>query len=262
LVFERLFGGGDATETAEARAQRNRFNKSILDLVSEDAAALKKTLGAHDRLKLDEYFTSVREIEQRLKWTEKMAADGGATKALLPGGIPTAIPKEYTDHVRLMADMMILAFQTDMTRICTFMLANEGSNRAYRSIGITDGHHEISHHGRNTAKVEKYRKINRHHAEQLAYVLERMKNIKEGDASLLDNTMLVYGGGIADGDWHNHDNLPIILAGKGAGTIKTGRHIKYKNGTPLNNLHLSMLDRMGVPAETLGDSTGKLQQLF
>jgi Protein of unknown function (DUF1552) len=262
LVFERLFGGGDANETAETRATRLKTNKSILDFVQGDMMALKKNLGGHDRLKLDEYFTSVREIENRIAWSEKMAKEGGAQKVLLPGGLPTSIPSAYHDHVRLMSDIMILALQTDMTRIVTFMLANEGSNRAYNAIGIKDGHHENSHHGKSEEKQENYRKINRHHVEQLAYVLTKMKSIKEGDSTLLDNTMLVYGGGISDGDWHNHNNLPIILAGKGRGTIKTGRHIKYADQTPMNNLHLSMLDRMGVPGETLGDSTGKLGQLF
>uniref|UniRef100_UPI003751B0D2 DUF1552 domain-containing protein n=1 Tax=Armatimonas sp. TaxID=1872638 RepID=UPI003751B0D2 len=182
---------------------------------------------------------------------------GEALKARMSGGMP-----DYPDHVKLLGDMMVLAFQADITRISTFMFANEGSNRAYKQVGINDGHHEISHHGRNPEKLENLKKINRFHVEQLAYILGKMQSIKEGNRTLLDNTMLVYGGGISDGDRHNHDDLPLLLAGGGGGTIAGGRHIKYKNGTPMTNLLITMLDRFGVPGETLGDSTGKVQQLF
>jgi hypothetical protein len=257
LVFERFFGNGDEQETEENRQKRDRYRLSILDFVQEDAAQLKKQLGVRDQRKLDEYFTSVREIEQRIARMEK---NGG----LLLSDIqpPAGIPDGYAEHIRLMADMMVLAFQTDQTRICTFMFANEGSNRPYKQINIADGHHDLSHHGKDPQKIQKIREINRFHTTQLAYLLEKMHSIKEGDATLLQNSMIVYGGGISDGDAHNHDNLPVILIGRGGGTIKTGRHIRYKNGTPMNNLYLSLLDRVGVHAETLGDSTGRLQQLF
>ena len=161
-----------------------------------------------------------------------------------------------------MCDMMLLAFQTDMTRVATFMLANDGSNRGYANIGVPEGHHDCSHHGGDAAKQTKVQQINTFHLTQVAYLLEKMQSIKEGDATLLDNSMVVYGAGISDGDRHNHDDLPILLAGKGGGTIKSGRHVRYQNGTPLTNLFLCMLDRMGVHTETLGDSPGRLQQLI
>ncbi|MGC4048090.1 MAG: DUF1552 domain-containing protein [Armatimonas sp.] len=258
LVFERLFGSADDAENAESRELRAKYNKSILDFVMDDAASLKKKLGTHDRAKLDEYFSGIREIERRISWNENANKKGGQGITL-----PTiSTPADPGEHIRLMGDIMVVAFQADMTRICTFMLANEGSNRAYRHIGITDGHHEISHHGKDPKKLDQLQQINRFHVQQLSYIVGKMKSIKEQDGTLLDNTMLVYGGGISDPDRHNHDDLPILIAGKGGGTMKTGRHIKYKNGTPMTNLFLSMLDRVGVPAETIGDSTGRLNTLF
>jgi hypothetical protein len=257
-VFERLFGSGDPGETLESRHRRERYKQSILDFVLEDANSLKSKLGVRDQNKLDEYFTGVREIEQRLKMAEKASLEG----KLAGSDKPTGVPSDFGEHIRLLADMMVLAFQADITRICTFMIANDGSNRSYRNIDVPEGHHDCSHHGRDPIKQEKIRKINLFHMQQLAYLLEKMQSIKEPEGTLLDNSMIVYGAGISDGDRHNHDNLPILLAGKGAGTIKSGRHIVYKNGTPMTNLFLSMLDRIGVPAETLGDSTGRLQQLF
>lgn len=260
LVFERLFGGMDENESAESRAKRIATDRSVLDFVTEDANALKRQLGMEDRRKLDEYFTGVREVEQRLAFIEKANKDGASG---LPGGIavPTGIPSEYGDHIRLMGDMMVLAFQSDMTRVATFMFANEGSNRSYRTIGIAEGHHELSHHGRAVDKLEKIRKINRFHVDQVAYMVEKMKNIKEGSGTLLDNTLLVYGGGISDGDRHNHDDLPLVLIGGQGMGIKGGRHVVYKNGTPMTNLLLTMFDKVGIPADTiatLGDSTGRL----
>jgi hypothetical protein len=262
LVFERLFSNGDPTESAEQRLRRQRTNKSILDFVLEDATQLKAKLGLHDRRKLDEYFAGVREIEQRLARVQQVGsatrkAETNPAKSRSPG-----IPSDYGEHIRLMGDMMVLAFQADLTRIGTFMFANEGSNRSYRLINIGEGHHDLSHHGRDAEKQRKIREINRFHVTQLAYILEKMQSIKEGEGTLLDNSMVVYGGGISDGDAHNHNDLPVLLAGKGAGTIKTGRHVRYADNTPMNNLYLSMLDRVGVPADTLGDSTGRLQQLF
>lgn len=258
LVFERLFGSGVEGEEAESRYRRMRHRKSILDFVLEDAAALKARLGGRDRDKVEEYLQGVREIEQRLAKLEK---DNPAL--FLPGSLrPSGTPGDYGEHIRLMGDMMVLAFQSDSTRVATFMFANEGSNRSYRDIGVSEGHHDVSHHGRNPEKVQKKGKIDLFHVQQLAYILERMESVKEPGGSLLDHSMVLYGGGISDGDRHNHDDLPILLAGKGNGTVRTGRHVRYPNRTPLNNLFLSMLDRMGVPAETLGDSTGKLQGLL
>ncbi|GAB4464344.1 MAG: DUF1552 domain-containing protein [Armatimonadaceae bacterium] len=261
LVFERFFGGLDQHETAQARELRIATDKSILDFVMEDAAALKRKLGVEDQRKLEEYFVGVREVEQRIAWTEKAGKEGAQG---MPGGmaVPQGVPSDYAEHIRLMGDMMILAFQADLTRVSTFMFANEGSNRSYRNIGIAEGHHELSHHGKSHEKQEKIRQINRFHVEQVAYILNKMQSTKEGSGSLLDNTLLVYGGGISDGDRHNHDDLPLILAGGAAMGVKGGRHLQYKNGTPMTNLFLTMLDKVGVPADTvgtIGDSTGRLQ---
>jgi hypothetical protein len=258
LVFERFFTNGDPNESAENRAKREFYRKSILDFVLDDAKALKLRLGAHDQRKLDEYFACVREIEQRVINAEK----AGAAISVALAGKPSGIPQDYAEHIRLLGDMMVLAMQADLTRVCTFMFANDGSNRNYRPIGVPEGHHDLSHHGRDPVKLEKVRQINRFHTTQLAYILEKMQATQDGDGTLLDNSMVVYGAGISDGDRHNHDDLPILLAGRGAGTIRTGRHIVYPNNTPMSNLFISMLERMDVRAETLGDSTGKLGQLF
>jgi len=257
LVFERLFGNGNASETRESRTRRDLFRRSILDFVLEDAETLKGQLGRHDQRKLDEYFTAVREIEQRLVKFESNGASAALANAKAPGGIPSS----YGEHIRLMGDMMILAFQADLTRVCTFMFANDGSNRSYHEIGVEEGHHDISHHGGNPDKLEKKKKIDQFHVAQLAYMLRKMKTIREGDSTLLDNTALVYGAGISDGNRHNHDDLPVLLAGRGAG-LKGGRHITYKDYTPMNNLYISLLDRVGVRTEHLGDATGKLEGLF
>lgn len=255
LVFERLFTNGDSDEVEENREQRKRFRKSILDFVMEDAANLKTRLGVHDQRKLDEYFSGVRELEQRLAKAEK----GYQLGAGVPK--PANTPSDFGEHARLLGDMMVLAFQADLTRVCTFMLANDGSNKPYPMIQITEGHHELSHHGRNPDKIGKIRQINRYHITQLAYVLDKMKSIKEGDKTLLDNTMLVYGAGISDGDRHNHDDLPILFAGRGGGAFVSNRHVVYPNNTPMANLFLTMLDRVGVRTDHLGDSTGRLEHL-
>ncbi len=257
-VFERLFGNSDPKETAESRMRRQGLKRSILDFVLEDANKLKRQLGVKDQSKLDEYFTGVREIEDRLARVEKINADPS-----LAAKIPTGVPGEMGEHARLMADMMVLAFQADLTRICTFMLANDGSNRNYKEIGVPEGHHDMSHHGGDKHKLDQVAKINKYHMQQVAYFLEKMDSIREADGNtLLDNSMIVYGAGIGDGDRHNHDDLPILLAGGGAGTLKQGKHIKFAANTPLNNLYLSLLDRMGVHAETIGDSTGRLTTLI
>ncbi len=257
-VFERLFGDYNLHESAESRQRRDRYRLSILDTVQEDANRLKTQLGARDRGKLDEYFSGIREIEQRLRNVERAKLEARLSAATEPAGTPS----DFGEHIRLLGDMMILAFQADLTRICTFMIANDGSNRSYAAAGVPEGHHDMSHHGGDAHKLEQIRKINTFHVTQLAYILEKMQSIDEGEGTLLDNSMVVYGAGISDGDRHNHDDLPILLAGKGAGTIKSNRHIRYPDGTPMTNLFLSMLDRVGVPADHIGDSTGRLQQLF
>lgn len=258
-VFDRLFGGNDPKELAEARAKRELYNKSILDFVNEDAKGLNKTLGTADQKKLDEYLSSIREIEQRIQ-KAKAAANAPLPKPNMPA--PSGIPKEYADHIRLMGDLMILAFQTDLTRVATFPFANEGSNRPYKFIDVPEGHHDLSHHGSDAKKLEKIKKINTFHIEQLAYIVGKMKSIKEGNGStMLDNVMIVYGSGNGDGNRHNHDELPLLLLGKGGGTIETGKHvvIPKKTDTPLMNLFLAIFERMGAPAKSFGDSTGVLK---
>ncbi|MEQ1823743.1 MAG: DUF1552 domain-containing protein [Fimbriimonadaceae bacterium] len=257
LLFERLFGAG-GNETPEVRARRDQYRVSILDYVTEDATRLRGQLGLKDQQKLDEYLSGVREVERRLQVVE-----ANNIRAALDGVVkPTGIPADFDEHIRLMGDMMVLAFQADLTRICTFMFANDGSNRSYAKAGVSEGHHDMSHHGKDAYKLAQKNKIDRFHAEQLAYILNKMQGIKEFDRTLLDNSLICYGAGISDGDRHNHDNLPILMAGKAGGTLKTGRHLVYEPGTPMNNLFVSMLDRVGVKVEKLGDSTGKLRELF
>jgi hypothetical protein len=258
LVFDRLFGGNDPKELAEARAKRDLYNRSVLDFVLEDAKSLGKTLGQGDQRKLDEYLTAVREVEQRIEKARQAAADRKPVPKPSMAE-PAGVPKEVKDHIRLMSDLLVLAFQTDLTRVVTFPLANDGSNRPYPFIGVSEGHHDCSHHGSDPKKLEKIKKINTFHAEQLAYLVGRMAGVKEANGkTLLDNVMLVYGSGIGDGNRHNHDDLPILLIGKGGGTVECGRHLKYER-TPLMNLYLSLFDRMGCPTDRFGDSTGRLK---
>jgi Protein of unknown function (DUF1552) len=256
LVFDRLFGSPSQTNGQEDIARRARQNKSILDFVGADAKDLERALGAADRPKLDEYLTGVRELEERIA-RGRPTLDVGATKYPRPLGIPA----DYQEHVRLMGDLLVLAFQCDLTRVATFVFANDGSNRSYRTAGIADGHHDLSHHGGDTAKQAKIKAINRFHIVQLAYILGKLKNIPDGDGTLLDHCAIVYGSGISDGNLHSHDDLPIVLAGKGNGTIKPGRHVRYPRETPLTNLYVSLLDRMGVNVDDFGDSTGRLTAL-
>lgn len=254
-VFDRLFSADSAAETEEARARKRIYRQSILDFVLEDARSLKSQLGTTDRRKLDEYLTAVRELEQRIERSEKAVA-------LMPGTQrPTGIPSDYQQHIRLMYDLMALAFQTDSTRIGTFVVAHDGSNRPYPFIGVSDGHHDLSHHGNSDEKKQKIAKINRFHLEQFAYFLGKLRSIPEGQGTLLDQCMILYGSGIGDGNRHNHDDLPILLAGAGGSSFQPGRHVRYSKNTPLNNLYLSMMDRMGVSTPRLGDSTGVLQNL-
>ncbi|MEP6670463.1 MAG: DUF1552 domain-containing protein [Chthoniobacter sp.] len=261
LVFERLFANSVPKEVSEGQKRREIYKKSILDFVLEDAKSLQSKVGGNDRQKLDEYLSAVREIEQRVEEAEKAVAS--ANSSVTNGyEIPEGIPESYEDHARLMADMMVLAFQSDTTRVCTFMLANEGSNRSYKNIGVADGHHSLSHHQGDHAKLMKIRDINRFHMQQFAYLLERLRSIPEGDGStLLDHSMLVYGGGLADGDRHDHDNLPLLMAGRGGGTIQPGRHLRYAPETPMANLLLAMMQRMGSKEDSFGDSTGPLRGL-
>lgn len=257
-VFERLFGGDNAGESAESRAKRQQYEMSILDFVIDDAQSLKNRLGARDQQKMDEYFTAVRDIETRLARFEQ------ENKQLALAGVqsPTGIPQDRGEHIRLMGDMMILAFQSDLTRVATLMFANEGSNRPYREIEIHEGHHDISHHGKDPDKMGKKKAIDLYHAQQAAYILKKMHETPDGDGTLLSNSMVLFGGGISDGDRHNHDDLPLVMAGSAGGRIPTGQHFEFPSRTPMANLFLSMMDAMGLEVERFGDSTGKLEGLF
>jgi hypothetical protein len=257
-LFERLFGNQVKEEQDASRAKRDLYRASILDLVADDAKKLHGQLVATDKRKLDEYMTAVRELEIRIKKSGPVVAVGESKMAM-----PAGVPQDYEMHARLLCDVLALAWQADLTRIATFVLANEGSNRPYRSIGVPDGHHDLSHHGGNKEKLEKIKKINRFHMTQFAYFLEKLHVIKEGEKSILDSSMILYGSGNGDGNRHNHDDLPILLVGKGGGTLAGGRHVRYPKDqkTPLTNLYLALLEHLGVKEERFGDSTGKLTNL-
>ncbi len=257
IVFERLFAGTDTTETPESRAKRERYNKSILDFVTEDTQQLQGNLGPTDRRKLDEYLYGIREIEKQIEAAERRSKDQPMPTMEAPSGVPV----EFADHAKLMFDLQAIAFQTDSTRIATFMMAREGSNRTYREIGIPEAHHGLSHHRNNPEWIEKLSQINRFHMEQFAYFIGKLKSIPDGDGTLLDHVMVVYGSGISDGNRHSHIDLPVLLVGGGNGSFKGGRHVRYKQETPMANLFLTMLDRVGVRPETIGDSNGKLEHL-
>jgi len=251
-AFEKIFGSGDYKEDALRQARR----RSVLDFVTNDAKILQQKLSKEDQHKLDEYLTSIREVELKIERAEKF-------KELYPEEAkPEGIPNSYENHIRAMFDVMALAFKTDSTRIASFMLSNEGSNRSFNNLGVSGGHHAISHHRSNAGKLEQIAKIDKFYTEQLAYFLHNLQQTQEGEHSLLDNTMVVYGSCIGDGNRHNHTDLPIVLAGGGgAGKMKTNRHFKATDGTPLTNLYLSLLDNMDVSAKRIGDSTGKLNLL-
>jgi len=248
-AFERLFGSPDTAADAERR-MRNR--RSILDFVAEDAKRLQRNISTTDQRKLDEYFTSVREIEQRL------ARANDVPKEIPELELPEGVPASFVEHVRLMYDLLTIAFQTDSTRIATLMIANAGSNRTYPDVGVKDGHHELSHHQKNAEKMEKIARVDKFLVEQFAHFLQRLRSTKEGNGTLLDNSMILYGSAISDGNRHQHHDLPIILAGRGGGTIDTGRHVVMPKETPLNNLFLAMAERMDARIDHLGDSTGVL----
>jgi hypothetical protein len=246
-VFERLFGAED--ENPADRSKRLRYETSILDYVLDDARRLAGKLGPTDRRKIDQYISAVREIERRIELAEK------DNQQILPSiEKPEGYPAAFDEYVKLMFDLLAVAFQTDLTRVSTFMLAREGSTRTYREIGIPDAHHALTHHRGNPEWIEKVARINTYHVEQFGYFLGKLKSTPDGDGSLLDHTLLVYGSGLSDGNRHDHADLPVLVAGGGLG----GRHIRYAKETPMNNLHLMLLDRVGVQIESLGDSNGEL----
>lgn len=258
LVFERLFGTGNPEQRRENLDRRRQSQRSVLDFVLDDAKAMQKELGRNDQVKLDEYLTGVREIEQRI---EKAESHG---PAINPGVVAPegGIPRKYEDHIRLMCDMLVLAFKTDSTRIASYILAHDGSNRSFDGIGVSDGHHDLSHHDRKEVKLAKIAKIDQFYSHQLAYFLERMKSEKDVDGnSLLHNSMIVWGSAISDGDRHSHRDLPVVVAGNAGGNFSPGVHREMSEETPMTNLYLRMLHEMGAPAERIGDSTRVLRNI-
>jgi hypothetical protein len=252
-VFERLFKASDSATSAEAATKRNALRKSILDFVADDAKGLQKQLGKDDQNKLDEFTTSIREIEKRIE-----TARDNPVATMPDTDRPAGIPADFAEHQKLMYDMMALAFRMDLTRIISFMIAHEGSDRHYRNLGINEGHHTVSHHGSAADKIEAVKKIDLFHMQQVAYFLEKLKNTPDGNGSLLDNSMILLGCGIGDGDRHNHNDLPILMAGRAGGALRPGSHIRYPQNTPLCNLYVSMLGLMGAKVDRFGDSTGPL----
>jgi len=254
-VFERLFGGSDSTDPA-ARLARIRKDRSILDSVTERVTDLRHDLGPRDRSKLTEYLDAVRDVERRIQKAEQQSA-----RELPLVERPAGVPGSFEEHATMMFDLLALAFQTDMTRVSTFMLGREVSGRAYPEIGVPDAHHPVSHHQNDPEKLAKLSKINILHMQQFAYFVEKMRATPDGDGSLLDHSMLLYGAAISDSNVHMHDNLPLVMVGSAGGRIAGGRHLVYRKGTPVTNLFLNMLDKLGVPAESIGDSTGRLEHL-
>lgn len=256
-VFDRLFGNQLKREHGQSRAIRDRDRKSILDFVAVDAKALTRRLGKSDQRKLEEYLYSVREIERRV--------DHSTTGNRLKSGVdyprPSGLPDDTDAHLRLMLDMMVLAFQTDATRVISLMIGNGSDNRSYPQIGVSEGHHTLSHHQGDQKKQQKLSRINQHFVTHLAYFLDKLNAIEEGGQTLLDHSMILYGCAFGDGNAHDYMDLPILVAGRGGGTIASGRHVRYKRGTPLTNLYLSLLDGLGVPIERLGDSTERLPHI-
>jgi len=255
VVFERLFGGGGSPEQRTARLRNDR---SILDSVTASISRLQKTLGPSDRARVTEYLDAVRNIEQRI---QKIEAQNAASPVALPDR-PVGIPEDWEDHAKLMFDLQVAAYQADITRVTTFMLGRELNATVYPKIGVGDGHHGLTHHRYDPVKMAKVAKINAYHVTLFSeYYLAKLRATPDGDGSLLDHMMILYGGGISDGNLHDHSNLPLLLVGGSAGRLKGGRHLKYPDKTPMTNLLVGMLDKAGVQIDGLGDSTGKLEPL-
>jgi hypothetical protein len=255
LVFERLFGEGGP---AAARRAALHARGSLLDSFSEDIARLKRRVGIPDRVRVDQYLDSVREVERQIQRAEAGAQDNLVLDLDRPVGVPAA----YADHAKLMFDLQVLAFQADITRVVSFQLARELSNRTYPEIGVPDPHHPTSHHGNDPEKLAKIAKINTFHVSLFAQFLEKLKATPDGDGSLLDNTVYLYGSGMGNSSIHDHDNLPILVAGGAAAGMKGNQHLRYTDPEPLANLHLTLLDRVGVHLDSFGDSNGKIKDLF
>ena len=255
LVFERLFGDIGTTDPA-VRLQRIRKDQSLLDAVSDRVSELNRSVGAGDRARLDQYLDAVRDVERRIQMAEAQS-----NRELPEVEQPSGIPDSYEEHAKLMFDMQVLAYQTDLTRVITFMLGRELSGRTYAEIGVPDSHHPTSHHRDDPVLYEKVTKINEFHTSLFAYYLDKLDATPDADGSLLDNMLLLYGAGMSDSNRHSNAGLPLVLLGGGAGTLKGGRHIRYRSGTPINNLHLTMLDKMGVPVDNLDYSTDQFDLL-
>jgi hypothetical protein len=251
-VFERLFGDSESTDTQSRRA-RMQEQASILDSLLGEISQLQKQVGPGDRSKISGYLDSVRDVEQRI---QKAVEHNGEVPVV---DRPSGIPATFVEHAKLMFDLQVLAYQADITRVITFMIGREFSGRTYPEIGVSDAHHPISHHQRDPVRMDKCAKINRHHVGLFSYYLEKLAATPDGDASLLDQTAIIYGAGMSEGNGHVPLNLPILVAGGAGGQFKGGRHIKYVKGTPLANLHMALLDKLGVPAENIGNSTGKVE---
>jgi hypothetical protein len=254
-VFERLFGDGESTDPA-ARLKRMRQDRSILDYINGDVAKLEPKLGTRDKGKLDEYLESIRDIERRIQKAEQQTAVKTPVMER-----PVGIPEVFEEHARLMSDLMVVAFQTDMTRVITYMFAREGSNRAFPELNVPEGCHVVTHHQNDPAKIAKAQIVEEHRAKSFAYLVKRMKEVEDGDGTLLDHTLLLYGAGIRDGNAHDHIDLPLALVGGKSAGIKGGRHVRVSKDTPMTNLLVTILDRAGIAVDALGDSTGKLDQL-
>jgi hypothetical protein len=254
-VFERLFGDGDSTDRT-ARLRRIAEDRSLLDSLTQDVARLSGQLGVRDRSKLGEYLDAIRDVERRIQRAEEQS-----TRDLPVIEQPAGVPSTFEEHSKLMFDMLTLAYQADLTRVSTFMMGHEVSSRAYPEIGVPDAHHPLSHHQGDKEKIAKCIKVNLFHMKMFAYFVEKLRATPDGDGSLLDHSVLLYGGGISDGNQHSHLNLPMLLIGGGSGQLKGGRHIRYPQNTPLANLHLSVLDKVGVATASFGDSNGQLEHL-
>src|SRR5947209_15581226 len=255
VVFERLFGEGG---NADARRAALRNRESLLDSFTTDIAKLKQRVGVPDRARLDQYLDSVRQVEREIQRAEQGVADNKTPDLDRPVGVPAA----FADHAKLMFDLQILAFQADITRVITFQLTREQCNRTYPEIGVPEPHHPTSHHGNDPAKIAKITKINTFHVSLFSEFLQRMKVTPDGDGSLLDHSVYLYGSGMGNPSLHDHENLPILVAGGGATGLKGGRHIRYEKGTNLANVHLTLLDRVGIHLDSFGDSNGKVEDLF
>ena len=255
LVYERLFGRKPGVSTESPESYNN-----LLDFVLEDARSLRNRLGRDDQFKMDEYLDSVRGVEQRIEYATKKDQREAWQASLTPEELAAAkpgVPGDFREHISVMMDLMVLAFQSDSTRVCSFMFANDVSGRNFSFLdGVSGGHHELSHHENSEAKIAQYQRINEWHTEQFARMLTKMKSIREGDGTLLDNTMIVFGSSMSDGNRHDPDNLPILVGGRAGGTLQTGQHIAVEGMVPLCNLYLSMLHKLGIEVEQFGDSNG------